>query len=394
MRMSIVWIFYLLLAGGFTVLVAWLVSEQRRHTRNLERIPVRILVNGIRGKSSVTRLTAGALRGPGRTVVAKTTGSAARFIAPDAAEMPIPRRFGVVNVIEQLGVVRRAAELAATFLVAECMAVQPDLQELNQNRLIRSTIGIITNVRLDHVEEMGPGLEDIARSLSRSMPWGGVCFTTEREHFSVLALEAMRRNCTLIRVNPENVTDAEMRGFDWITFKDNVVLALAVARYLGVSRREALAGMYAAPPDPGVLRVERRQVGAAELQAVNLFAANDPQSTLMNIDRLNLAGRDVQVVINCRPDRMERNAQMGEIVAAIDPSQVYLIGSPTRSALRAISPSYRPRVVDLGGEEHTGPALLERIGARLRPATTLLMIGNIHGRGEHLLSALGMGDVN
>ncbi|WP_433463515.1 poly-gamma-glutamate synthase PgsB [Spirillospora sp. CA-128828] len=392
--MSIVLIYYLLLAAGCVAVFGRLVVEQRRHTRNLERIPVRIMVNGIRGKSSVTRLTAGALRGPGRTVVAKTTGSAARFIAPDATETPISRRFGVVNVIEQVDVVRRAAELDATCLVAECMAVQPDLQGLNQNKLIKSTIGIITNVRLDHVEEMGPTLEDIARSLSRSMPWDGVCFTTEREHFNVLAYEALRRNCTLISVNPDNVTDTEMAGFDWITFKDNVALALAVADYLGVPRREALAGMYAAPPDPGVLRVERRQVGGAELHAVNLFAANDPQSTLMNIELLNLTGRDVQVVINCRADRMERNAQMGEIVAAIDPSQVYLIGSPTRSAYRAISPSHQPRVVDLGGEEHTGPALLERIGARLRPATTLLMIGNIHGRGEHLLDALGMGSVN
>ncbi|MDN3357193.1 poly-gamma-glutamate synthase PgsB [Actinomadura sp. DC4] len=392
--MSIVWVFYLLLAAGVLAVVAWLVAEQLRHTRNLDRIPVRIMVNGIRGKSSVTRLTAGALRTQGRTVVAKTTGSAARFIAPDATETPIERRFGVVNVIEQVGVVRRAAELDTTFLVVECMAVQPDLQELNQNKLIRSTIGVITNVREDHVEEMGPTLPDIARSLSRSMPRGGVCFTTEREHFDVLAHEALRRNCMVVQVNPDNVTDAEMAGFGWVTFKENVVLALAVAGYLGVPRREALAGMYAAPPDPGVLRVERRRIGGAELDAVNLFAANDPQSTLMNVDLLNLDGRDVQVVINCRPDRMERNAQMGEIVSTIDPSQVYLIGSPTRSALRAISPSHQPRVVDLGGEDHTGPALLEHMATRLRPATTLLMIGNIHGRGEHLLDALGMGSVN
>jgi hypothetical protein len=144
-------------------------------------------------------------------------------------------------------------------------------------------------------------------------------------------------------------------------------------------------------PDPGVLRVERRWFGATELQAVNLFAANDPTSTLMNIELLNLADRDVHVVINCRPDRMERNAQMGEIVAQIDPSLVYLIGTPTRSARRAIAASHRSLVVDLGGDTHTGQSLLEGIGRRLRPATTLLMIGNIHGQGEHLLAALGMG---
>jgi gamma-polyglutamate synthase len=331
---------------------------------------------------------------PDTIVVAKTTGSAARFIAPDASETPINRRLGVVNVIEQVGVVRRAAELGAVCLVVECMAVDPNLQELNQRKLIRSNVGVITNVREDHVEEMGPTLEDIARSLSRSMPAGGVCFTAEREYYDVLADEARRRNCTLVPVDPDEVTDAEMAGFGWVTFKENVALALAVATHAGLPREQALWGMYAAPPDPGVLRVERRWFGAMELQAVNLFAANDPTSTLMNIELLNLAGRDVHLVINCRPDRMERNAQMGAIVADIDPSLVYLIGTPTRSARRAIADSHRSLVVDLGGDTHTGQSLVEGIGRRLRPATTLLMIGNIHGQGEHLLAALGMGSVS
>jgi gamma-polyglutamate synthase len=207
---------------------------------------------------------AGALRtSPHAIVVAKTTGTAARFIAPDASESPINRRLGTVNVIEQVGVVHRAAELGASCLVVECMAVDPNLQELNQRKLIRSNVGVITNVRADHVEEMGPTLEDIARSLSRSMPAGGVCFTAEREYFAVLADEAWRRNCTLVPVDPDGVTDAEMAGFGWVTFKENV--ALAVATHAGVPRDRALQGMYAAPPDPGVLRVERRWFGSTEL---------------------------------------------------------------------------------------------------------------------------------
>ena len=48
-----------------------------------------------------------------------------------------------------------------------------------------------------------------------------------------------------------------MRGFSWFTFKENVAIALAVADLLGVDRDVALQGMYDAPPDPGVLSVER-----------------------------------------------------------------------------------------------------------------------------------------
>ena len=41
----------------------------------------------------------------------------------------------------------------------------PALQEINQTKLIRSTIGVLCNVREDHLAEMGPTLDDVARSL-------------------------------------------------------------------------------------------------------------------------------------------------------------------------------------------------------------------------------------
>src|SRR5689334_7591115 len=238
---------YGVFAISLAVLLVLGVVEQRRHDRNLDRIPVRVLVNGIRGKSSITRLVAGALRGGGLRVVAKTTGTAARYIHPDASEEPVYRKFGIANVVEQIGMVRRAAAERPDVLVIECMAVQPALQEVNQQKLIRSTIGVLSNVREDHLDEMGPTMDDVARSLSRAMPVGGVCVTAERERWRVLAREARRRECHLVGVDPDEVSDAEMAGFRYFTFKENVAIALAVAAELGVSRSDALRGMYTAP---------------------------------------------------------------------------------------------------------------------------------------------------
>ena len=90
---------YAVFAFSLAVLLVLGVVEQRRHDRNLDRIPVRVLVNGIRGKSSITRLTAGALRGGGLRVVAKTTGTAARYIHPDASEEPVYRKFGISRIM-------------------------------------------------------------------------------------------------------------------------------------------------------------------------------------------------------------------------------------------------------------------------------------------------------
>jgi poly-gamma-glutamate synthase PgsB/CapB len=373
----------------FGLLVAGIV-EQRNHETNLFCIPHRVLVNGIRGKSSITRLCAGALRGGGKVVVAKTTGTAARLIYPDATEEPVYRKFGIANVVEQIGIVRRAAAFSPDVLVIECMAVAPALQELNQTKLIQSTIGVLSNVREDHVAEMGPTLEDIARSLSRSMPVGGVCVTAERERLPVLVAEARRRRCQLIVVDPASVTDAEMSGFAWMTFKENVAIALAVAHLLGVPRGQALEGMWATPPDPGVLTVTGYRHRGGLVRLANIFAANDPESTLDNIAQLRDQGRipePVFVIINCRPDRIERNGQMGGLIAAIRPAGVVLIGEPTRSARVAVAAPWQDTIIDLGGRRPPAE-LLAGLLRRLPPAASLVAVGNIHGQGEVLLAQL------
>ncbi|EWM18274.1 poly-gamma-glutamate synthase PgsB [Kutzneria sp. 744] len=372
------------------VLLVCGIVEQRRHNKNLGRIRHRVLVNGIRGKSSITRLCAGALRGGGMVTVAKTTGTAARFIHPDAREEPVHRKFNIANVVEQIAIVRRAAGYDPDALVMECMAVAPALQEINQTKLIRSDIGVLCNVREDHLAEMGPTLDDVARSLCRSMPVGGVCVTAERDRLHILQEEADKRQCRLIAVDPEEITDQELAAFDWITFKENVAIALKVAELLDIGRADAMAGMWAAPPDPGVLRVDRYTADGKRLHFANVFAANDPESTVMNIEHLldhGAIGRPLHIVINCRPDRIERNGQMGALIPRLQPDRVLLIGEPTRSALTAIPSSWRPRVVDLGGRR-SAPELLDALVAGIDGQASLAAIGNIHGQGEVLLAQL------
>lgn len=383
---------YVVLALCLLALLVGGVMEQRRHDRNLMSIQVRVLVNGIRGKSSITRLVAGALRGGDLRVVAKTTGTAARFIYPDGTEEPVFRKFNIANVAEQIGIVARAAAEGPDALVMECMAVQPALQEVNQTKLIQSNIGVLCNVREDHLEEMGPTLDDVARSLSRSMPVGGVCITAEQDRFEVLAEEARRRDCRLILVDPESVSDEEMDRFTWFTFKENVAIALAVAAEVGIGRQAALNGMWAAPPDPGVLTVETYHVGSTTVRFANVFAANDPQSTVANVQELATRGTiapPFTVLINCRPDRVERNGQMGAIMGELGATTAVLIGHPTRSARDAIPDDWQGEVIDLGGLARTPDEIWRALVTIAESApdetATVLAIGNIHGQGELLL---------
>ncbi len=374
------------------VTIGWMLWERYTHNKNLRSIPIRINVNGIRGKSSVTRLIGGALRTqPEWNAVAKTTGTAAMFIYPGGKERPVRRPYGVVNVVEQKHIIGKAADLDAHAIVVECMAVLPELQELNQEVMVQANVVVITNVREDHLEEMGPSLEDIARSLSRSMPVNGICVTSEVQYFGVLQQEADKRNCRLVFADPETVTDEEMSRFDYITFKDNVACALKVSEIVGIDRSVAMAGMVKAQPDPGVLRVDEWEYNERQFRVANLYAANDPRSTMMNLRLLQerrYIGRDVSVVINCRPDRVERNGQMGSLVKEINPRHVFLMGLPTKSALNFIPEEMRDRVIDLE-KVADGQDTLERIVQVLPVAGhDLVMVGNIHGGGEELLDAI------
>ncbi len=382
---------YVVYTVSLLVLLVAGVVEQRRHNANLNRIPYRVHINGIRGKSSTTRLCAAALRDSGLTVVAKTTGSAARYIWPDGSEEPVYRKFNIPNVAEQIGIVRRAAAVRPDVLVIECMAVQPALQDFTQHKLLKATIVVVGNVREDHLDEMGPTLADVARSLSRTMPANGVCVTAEKEMLPVLQEEARERKCSLVAVDPHGVSDEEMAGFKHFTFKENASLALAVAAELGVSRKAALQGMYSAAPDPGVLTVEEYHVQGRTLRFANVFAANDPQSTVMNFEQL-LSAESVRLpiftLINCRPDRVERNAQMGEIVPRLLTEKLFLIGHPVRSARDAVPSTWTGEVFDLGGLSRPADSIWRDIIGEVDGEATLLAIGNIHGQGELLLEHL------
>lgn len=378
-------LFSVYLTGCLAMLIAGL-AEQRAHYKSLHSIPHRVVINGIRGKSSITRLCAGALRGGGVTTVAKTTGTAARFIGPDGVDEPIYRKFDLANVIEQVAIVRRAAAYRPEALVIECMAVLPDLQEINERKLIHSTICVICNVREDHLAEMGPTLPDIARSLSRSMPTGGVCITAEKEQIAVLREEARRRRCELIQVDADEIDDATVAMFPFITFKENVAIALAVAGMCGIDRESALQGMITSPPDPGTVAVDDYQAEGRRLSFANLFAANDPSSTLMNIEQLTERGlidRPLNIVINCRPDRVERNGQMGALTGALKPDKIILIGEPTRSARVTVPPELADKIQDFGSRPNYDD--LVRGVLTENGSGSVITIGNIHGQGEVLL---------
>jgi gamma-polyglutamate synthase len=378
----------LLLAG----IVVYYVIEMRRHERMLASIPIRIHVNGTRGKSSVTRLITAGLRAGGIKTFGKTTGSAARMLHTDGSEEPV-ERLSSPNIREQLGIIRRASREGAEALVIECMAVRPDLQRIAEKRIVRATLGVITNVRPDHLEVMGPRLEDVAVALSSTTPRGGKLFTTEARFADFLRGKAEQRGSSFHLTTPDREPSAaEMERFDYVEIPENVALALDVCQAAGVDRATALKGMYRATPDIGAMSRTHVRHGGKELIFYNAMAANDSESTVFLWKLLGLhesGEHQGGVLINNRGDRMRRAVDMAQIIAKDIHAAWYMVVGDQASmfcdmAARAGVP--RERLIAMGGR---GPReVLERMFEAFEGTESVMGIGNIGGFGVDFMELL------
>ncbi len=299
-------------------LVGYGAYEFASHRKRARQIPVRIHVNGTRGKSSVTRLIAAGLRAGGVRAVAKVTGTLPRIIDEQGLEIPIVR-LHPVNIIEQVKVFRWFERHRPEAVVVECMAVMPNYQWVCEHRFVKSTVGVITNVRMDHVIEMGPSLENIANSIANTVPINAPLYTAEsRKEVLDLFRERASETGSEVHVSQsDEVNLEELRHFKYIEHPANVALALRVCEHLGVGRDVALKGMQQAHPDPGALRVFKVRENGSELLYLSALAANDPESTHVVWERAMAlypdSGRRI-ILLNTRGDRFNRSVQLVEML--------------------------------------------------------------------------------
>ncbi|HRZ27902.1 MAG TPA: poly-gamma-glutamate synthase PgsB [Spirochaetota bacterium] len=380
-----------IIAVTLLVLVIAGVAEYAVHVRNLKKIPIRIHVNGTRGKSSVTRLIAAGLNAGGINSFAKTTGTLPRIILPDGHEIPVYRP-SKPNIIEQLRVVSFAARNNARALVIECMALQPYLQSLCELKLVRSTHGVITNVREDHLEIMGPEEKDVALAILGTTPVGTSLFTCERDYLPLFSQVCSDRKTGLTVVSEDEIgaiSDSELSDFGYVEHPDNIALALKVCVALGVPRDKALRGMQDAGPDPGAMDDVRVDFFGKTIHFVNGFAANDPESTGQIWEMALEKHRDIGdriMVINCRADRPDRSRQFGEHLPLWhEPDRYILVGSGSYFLLKyAIRAGANPSLF-INAEGMPTEAIFEEIVNHCGERSMVMGVGNTAGPGLEII---------
>jgi len=368
------------------VFVGWRLAENALHRRRLGRIPLRVHVNGTRGKSQTVELIARGLNASGRRAAAKITGVTPTFILPDGRRQVISR-LGAASIAEQVDVIRRAVRLDVDALVIECNAIDPGMQRASQDLIVQAQLGAITNVRADHTDALGRSEEDIAGAMAETIPIGGTVLTSEVKYLRVFQQMAVAKKAQCVQAPTCTVREltAPTPLPRWVR-RENLELALSVCEAAGADLSTALAGMLRADPPPDAWTLRKIHHRGGVLYVLNAFSANDPQSTRQLIDEtLYWLGeeRPLLGVFNHRRDRAFRVETFAPLLEDRKMERLFLIGDRVPRWRRRF-----PQAEYLVGKCHS-QQMYDRILSAAPPGALIVGMGNIGGAGLQLSRLLG-----
>jgi len=367
------------------VLISFGILETYLHTRSVSNLPIRIHVNGTRGKSSVTRLIAAGLRESGLKVLAKTTGTTPRIVNEFGRDMII-HRLRSASIGEQVKLMRFFSYKTPDAIVMECMAVNPQYQWISEHKIIQSTLSVITNVRPDHLDEMGTTNREIAYSLSNTIPYNSICITSEIKEYPSLKKISELRKSEISQSDSSDINKKYLQEFPFLEHPENLSLALKVCESLGVDKTIALNGMKKTIPDPGALFILNLSYKNRNNNFISGFAANDPHSTKMVWDLINQRYNGKKCIfLNTRNDRRYRTIQLLDLVLNDIRPDMFIVRADNISNLLS---KYNLNNIKLKQFDMTAPPddIIDEI-INL-DYFNVLGIGNIVGWGEDFLQKI------
>ena len=358
-------IYYAIIGISLSILyIFYVIIERLLINYYRKKIPLIIHINGIRGKSTTTRLIDAGLRNCGLKVFSKTTGTIPTMINTNNEDIVI-KRLGKANIREQIKMLRKAAKENADVLVLECMAVNPELQKICEEKILKANITIITNVRMDHIKDMGNTLEELALALSNTTPSNGKLIVNESEFVDLFTKQAEKKNSQLIVAKDYNGIE------DLDTFKDNIAIALEVARQLNLNEGNFFEGMKMYHKDIGAYSEILKQ----NTILLNGFSINDPDSIKIAYEKIitKYNKEDLTILLNSRSDRPTRVSQHLEMLKALKCKKIILMGSATSYLVKKLKDNLDVEIETLKNKEDL---LNEKV---------IFAIGNIGGDGMKIV---------
>jgi poly-gamma-glutamate synthase PgsB/CapB len=378
-------------AGCLALLLIYFGAERIVLAKRRRAVGLRICVAGTRGKSTVVRHLASVLRVAGYKVLAKTTGSKPVIIHPDGSEREIARP-GRPSILEQKRVLGLAARMGADAVVAEMMSIRPENLRAESASIFRPGVLAVTNVRLDHLDDMGRTKDEIAAALAAAVPAGGKMFVLEEELYPAFVEAARERNAALVNI-PRGAGKA-----DGGEFPENVRLVTAIAASLGIAPDVISAGIAAARLDFGALKIWKTSAvpGGRTLFLASAFAANEPESSAIVLEALRRRHPGLPpatiALLNLRADRGDRTEQW---LRALEDGffasfeRLVFVGDHARALVRrkwGRKPSKYRRPIISAVADRDPARIMAGLGALVVEDSLVVGLGNIGGAGAALVN--------
>jgi poly-gamma-glutamate synthase PgsB/CapB len=368
--------------------------EALRLRRWRASVPLRISVTGTRGKTTLVRMLASVLREDGWRVLAKTTGSQPSLILPDGTEEEVGRK-RIPTILEQIGLLRRGAELGVDVVVAEIMSIHAENHMSESRRILQPHRVLVTNFREDHTAAAGANRDEVASLHLLDVPPAATVFVPEGE-----LLPVFREGVKLLGGKLEVVTPLNRSTDDPHPFPELLDLVRAVGANLGVSPEAVERGIRNFQGDIGEFWVRKYARGGEEALVANAFAANDPESTALALSRVRqgwVKGEGDAVepsertpilgILNLRRDRGDRTLQWLEALesgAMSEVEELHLVGFHGPAALRRLERGPWRGKARIIRERDPGRAMEAVLAGSTAPQSLVFGFGNLGGMGAEL----------
>ena len=326
-------------------------------------------------------------------MLARTTGSKPVIIFPDWEEKEIHRR-GSPSILEGKRLLKLGAKLKVNALVTELMSIQPECSYVESTQLFNPHILVITNIRLDHIAQMGSSKQEIARCFASLFPEKGTVFVPHEEFYPVFEKTAEAMSTRLIQVDRESFQEytRSEEGILPYEFEENVRLVFALAEFLKMDREIVLQGLKKVRPDFGRLKMWTMNVGvpSQNWNLVSCFAANDPDSTQRVLSGLmkkkSLEEKEKIGLLNLRRDRGDRTIQwLRSLNENSFPEfrKIFLAGEHASAFKKRLKRLNEMESFIL--KSRTPKEILEEISEIVKAEAVVVGMGNMGGAGKGLV---------
>ncbi|MCA9734475.1 MAG: hypothetical protein H6696_20335 [Deferribacteres bacterium] len=308
------------------ILMLFLVVEYATLVKALKKIPIRILVNGTRGKSSSVKILYQIFRKNGKIVCAKTTGDEPKLYFHEGSEHVI-HRSAPAGIFENIRHLRRMAKLQPEAIILECNALQAETQRILASSIFKPNYVLITNILPDHQEIMGNNLIENTRVLRECIPDSATIITIPT--VAKLLHESCQNSFRLLVANSKAPSD-RYENIPESIIAEHWSLIQTMCRHVSIEEdlckevfhqfwREANARICLTFPEKNT-------------ELCDLFSANDVESTHRFVqhalEHTQTQEKELIFLLNCREDRPLRTQQFSHYLGKnFSESLVWLTGS-------------------------------------------------------------------